>query len=1219
MEIETTVNGRYQLREKLGEGGMGSIFLAADQLHGGREVVIKIIRVDRQDAQTEEIISCFKQEYEVMCRLHHPNLAAVIDFGTDLLSGQYFLVMEYIKGQTLKDYLLSNSPRDLTSSLDIFVQILRGLEFIHARQLIYRDLKPENIMLTGSDLKSVKLLDFGLTDYRKAAREGIRGTVQYIAPEIFRSELDFRSDLFSAGVLFYELVGKSSFYRESQLNSVISALSSEASFKRNINLDKLSDARDRQLVENLTAFQPALRPPSAAATIEKINKLYDLNHPVETAETAAAYLSKTLYLDKNGELTALINFIESNQMTMPDPLMILSGEIGNGKKRLTAELKKYCRIQDYPVFTQEAQPDTPFGLFKLVLAEMVLQAKDSLLERFGSYLKAVLPPIRELDRYQPLELTDAAALKQMNIHQLGSFIIEFSQSAVKDTVLILANLEKADDLSRELLSSLRQREILSTASRLKIIVTFTPDTGFGKAEDALRIVTGFSELQIFPVKPFNPELYQLYFETLFGIHKLHDSMLDLSKRIYEHIGGNPLFTREILHQLLQNGNVSKIQGLWQHQGAEIETISGSLLTYFQKRLDNLHFSPDEWKLFILFMLYGKAINARNFCTLFPNYTEEFFQTVFDRLIELELVSQNDTGYKAVNELVFQAVINILPATTIENQRRKFISILENRCGLPQVSYNQLSDEQLFTLSRQYQKCDFEISSQLKKSVAAVLFHAGERYASLYANRLALDSFILLVKLMPAQKSTELPVSRYKVHLKIAKVYILTGEYDAAYDYSCRALKIAENEGRKSAIADSYNSIGWCLHLKNRFEEALQYFKDAAVLAKEVNDEEDLSISLGNIGNYYIAKSNLPKALDYFKQKFTLSKKSGNRKALSSVAGNIAIIYTRLADYKTAEKFLKYKLKLDIADNSLQGLSVVYSNLSTIALEQNQVKKAMNYTRMNMDICHKIGSRRGLSVALSNMANIYITEYQMSKAREMLLEKLKIDQELGNLRGQGIVYSSLGVVYKNTGEYEIALDYLNKNLKISSQINNRLGASIAYCNMADIYKNTGKFPEAEKYYDLAIAIAEEMKSIYYLANYLSNKVKLLLDSGRGFEADLYIEKVLQLQETVQSSDAILVAKIIKEFRSLQTAENRKQADTSLNNLTQLIEQVPTKVEKMHIRYDLFKIILGVKHPPVAYNLKQTALQLYKETKLLSRQFTIESANIILSFLRDYLKK
>jgi len=204
-----------------------------------------------------------------MCRLHHPNLAAVIDFGTDLLSGQHFLVMEYIKGQTLKDYLLSNSSRDLTSSLDIFVQILRGLEFIHARQLIYRDLKPENIMLTGSDLKSVKLLDFGLTDYRKTAREGIRGTVQYIAPEIFRCELDSCSDLFSAGVLFYELVLKSSFYRESQLNSVISALSSEANFKRNINLDKLSDARDCQLVENLTAFEPALRPPSAAATIEK--------------------------------------------------------------------------------------------------------------------------------------------------------------------------------------------------------------------------------------------------------------------------------------------------------------------------------------------------------------------------------------------------------------------------------------------------------------------------------------------------------------------------------------------------------------------------------------------------------------------------------------------------------------------------------------------------------------------------------------------------------------------------------------------------------------------------------------------------------------------------------------------------------------------------------------------------------------------------------------
>jgi len=200
-----------------------------------------------------------------------------------------------------------------------------------------------------------------------------------------------------------------------------------------------------------------------------------------------------------------------------------------------------------------------------------------------------------------------------------------------------------------------------------------------------------------------------------------------------------------------------------------------------------------------------------------------------------------------------------------------------------------------------------------------------------------------------------------------------------------------------------------------------------------------------------------------------------------------------------------------------------------------------------------------------------------------------------------------------------LEYLEKSLKISNQVNSKLGASIVYCNMADIYDNTGELERAEKYYDLAIAIADEIKSIYYLANYLSNKAKMLLDSGRGPEADLYVEKVLQLQDTLQTSDSILMSKIIKEYRLLQTAENREQADTSLNNLTQLIEQVPTKVEKLHIRYDLFKKNLGVKHPPAAYNLKQPAIQLYKEIKLLSKQFTIESAETIVSFLRDYIKQ
>lgn len=1218
MKIGTTVNGRYRLLKKLGEGGMGSIFLAKDQLQSDKEVVIKIIRADRVDTHTDEMIGSFKQEYEVMTRLHHPNLATAIDFGTDFVSSQYFLVMEYLKGRTLKDYLLSGTPRDLKSSLDIFVQILRGLEFIHARQLIYRDLKPENIMLVGTDLKSVKLLDFGLTDYRKAAREGIRGTVQYIAPEIFRQNIDFHADLFSAGVVFYEMVGSHSFYRESQLNSVISALSSEAQFKRSINLETLSDPRNRQLIEALTCFQPALRPASASAVIEKINKLYDLDYPVETAETTAAYLSQTLYLDKNEELATLVAFIESDH-TKSDPLLILSGETGNGKKRLTAELKKHCRIQDYPVFAQESQADVPFGLFTQILTEMVLSASQSLLNTFGTYLKPILPGTKELTGYQSLAVADFAVLKQMNIYQLGSFVMEFSRSTTKETVLILENIQNADDLSYELLSDLRQRLTLSESSNLKIVASFTPGNRFSKAEETLQVASGFAALNVLSVKPFSPELYHHYFETLFGLHKLHGSMLDLARRIHEHIGGNPLFTREILNQLLQNGDIVKVQGLWQNSGADIEKLSGSLLTYFQRRLDNLHFLKEEQELFVLFLLYGKAITAHNFCQLFTGFSEDLFQSVFQRLTELELVNPGSNGYKPVNELVIQAVENILPVSIIEEQRRRLIDVLENRCGLPQIGYEQLTDDQLFTLSRHYQRCNYQISSQLKNRASALLYYAAERYVTLYANRMALDCFKLLISLMPADRIAEIPVSKYKINLKIAKIYTFTGEYDLAYEYSCRALKLAEADGRKSAIADSYSSIGWSQHLKNKFEEALDCFKRAYELAKSVDDEESMSISLGNIGNYYFAKSDMPRALDFFKQKFNFAKKNGFKKAQSSVAGNIAIIYTRMADYQTAEKFLKFKLKIDIEDNNLQGLSVVYGNLSTIALEQNQIKKAMNYTRMNMDICQKIGSRRGLSVALSNMSNIYITEYQMEKARDVLLDKLKIDKELGNLRGQGIVYSSLSVVYKNTEQYDTALEFLEKSLKISASINNRLGTSIAYCNMADIYDNTGEFELAEKYYDLAIGIAEEMKSIYYLANYLSNKAKLLLDTGRGEETDFYIERVLDMQESIQSSDAIIIAKIIKEFRTLQKAETAVQSEVAYTNLLSIIEQIPTKVEKVHIRYDLFKIMCKVRYLPEKYNLKQMAVQLYKELQIQSKQSTVEGAKKMCSFLRKFLKQ
>jgi len=134
------INNRYKIIKKLGEGGMGAVYLAEDKLYN-QKVALKTIR---KEIARQEIIDRFKVEFEVMTRLKHPNLAMVYDFGFDGETQNYFITMEYVEGATLRRF---ETFARLEVILDIFVNLLRAIEFIHSRKILHRDIKPENIMI----------------------------------------------------------------------------------------------------------------------------------------------------------------------------------------------------------------------------------------------------------------------------------------------------------------------------------------------------------------------------------------------------------------------------------------------------------------------------------------------------------------------------------------------------------------------------------------------------------------------------------------------------------------------------------------------------------------------------------------------------------------------------------------------------------------------------------------------------------------------------------------------------------------------------------------------------------------------------------------------------------------------------------------------------------------------------------------------------------------
>ena len=195
--------GRYSIVERLGEGAMGTVYKAYDETLD-RQVAIKTMGVDIQ--WDRELKQRFRREATSAGSLHHPNILTIHDFGEE--GNITYIVMELLQGNDLRQFIRNKTPISLERKLSIMAQTADGLAHAHSNEIVHRDIKPGNIHIASDD--GVKILDFGIARIPSSSltRSGVRlGTPIYMSPEQVRDEeYDFRSDIFSTGIVFYELL-----------------------------------------------------------------------------------------------------------------------------------------------------------------------------------------------------------------------------------------------------------------------------------------------------------------------------------------------------------------------------------------------------------------------------------------------------------------------------------------------------------------------------------------------------------------------------------------------------------------------------------------------------------------------------------------------------------------------------------------------------------------------------------------------------------------------------------------------------------------------------------------------------------------------------------------------------------------------------------------------------------------------------------------------------
>lgn len=233
MIIGRNIGGRYQILELIGGGGMSNVYLAHDRILD-RDVAIKILRYNFSDE--DELHRRFQREASSATSLTHPNIVSIYDVGEE--EDMHYLVMEYIKGQTLKQYIQQYAPVSPMRAVSIMLELTSAIAHAHQNQIIHRDVKPQNILMDEEG--NVKITDFGIamalsaTSFTKT--NSVLGTVHYLSPEQARGGIaTVKSDMYALGIVLYELLtGQLPFMGESAVSIALKHLQAETPSVRKI-------------------------------------------------------------------------------------------------------------------------------------------------------------------------------------------------------------------------------------------------------------------------------------------------------------------------------------------------------------------------------------------------------------------------------------------------------------------------------------------------------------------------------------------------------------------------------------------------------------------------------------------------------------------------------------------------------------------------------------------------------------------------------------------------------------------------------------------------------------------------------------------------------------------------------------------------------------------------------------------------------------------------
>lgn len=997
-----TVGNRYRIISQIGQGGMGTVYRALDRLTG-QTVALKRVTTPGDQLQfksrstSSDYHVALAQEFRTLASLRHPHIISVLDYGFDSTQQPYF-VMELLDAP--KALVAYGLGKPVERRIELLIQLLQALVYLHRRRIIHRDLKPENVLVVKDQ---VKVLDFGLAVAREHLHEeeNSGGTIAYMAPEVLSGEPATESaDLYAVGVMAYELFAGEHPFKNPSMGEMIQSILFDTPDVERLDVDE--DVQ--HLVKRLLVKDPDRRYRDANTVIAKLTAAVNLPVPLESDTIRESFLQAAKFIGRDAELRTLTTSLHqiTGENLRPAPAAagcawLIGGESGVGKSRLLDELRARAMVAGALVLRGQAVEGggLPYQLWRDPLRRLVISVEVSELE--ASILKPLIPDIHSL---LGIDVPDAPELDGRAAQQrLALTIADVVSRYCLNQPLVLV----LEDLQWTVESLIPLKQLLGIIDTLPLMIV-----GSYRDDERPTLAQELPAAQVMKLTRLSDEAVEGLSVSILGDVGRLPNVLDFIKR---ETGGNVYFMVEVVRALAaEAGRLSDIG----RKPLPSTIIAGGIQQLLQRRLRRI--SPESQALLGRAALMGRQLDLKVMQVLFDaarypagEETPDVGQIVslaqwLAACADAAILELSDGEWRFAHDKMREAVLIDTP----ERQRlhREIAGAIEEVHG-SDMGY-------AFTIAEQWIAAHDAQKAAQYTSNALVQLNTISNYADALAlgeRALALspqgESAVLVLQHIGETNyrtgkfpqageyyrqsrerarqigdSTTARQREAEALLGESLVAIQTGDYLTARNLSEQSLATQREIGNRAGVARALQTLGGLSYNAGEFEQAKQIYEESLSIRRELDDQFGIALILNNLGILALYQKDYDSARAYYQESLAIRRAAGNRTGIAGSLNNLAIIAYKLDEYAMAEKDFTEALRIYREIGAKRDAAMVLGGMGMLRLAQGDVEAAKPYLHEGLGTARETGAIYLVLEALIGYARVLILEQRYERSAEI---------------------------------------------------------------------------------------------------------------------------------------------------------------------------------------------------------------------------------------------